>query len=128
MLADCARDALAKVGEHAHFLGHLGGDDFISVVHSDVAEEVAQAVADCWDERIVALYDATDLENGYIEIRNRRRDVCRFTRMTLSIGIATTASHRFSSHRRAAEIATEMKHVAKRMEGSGYAVDRRTSE
>jgi diguanylate cyclase (GGDEF)-like protein len=128
MLADCARDALADAGEKAYFLGHLGGDDFIAVVHSDVAESVAGQLTKCWDERIVSLYDAGDLERGYIEIRNRRRDVCRFPTMTISIGIATTAAHRFSSHRRAAEIATEMKHVAKRDEGSTFAVDRRTSE
>lgn len=128
MLAECARDALAKAGDDAYFLGHLGGDDFISVVHSDVAEEVAKEIIACWDERIVPLYDPADIEQGYIEIRNRRRDVCRFPRMTISVGIATTAAHRFSSHRRAAEIAAEMKHVAKRQTGSSFAVDRRTSE
>lgn len=128
MLADCARDVLAELGGADTFLGHLGGDDFIAVLHSDVAEKVAARLAACWDERIVSLYDPADLEKGYIEIRNRRRDVCRFARMTISIGVATTAVHRFSSHRRAAEIASEMKHVAKGMTGSAFAVDRRTSE
>jgi diguanylate cyclase (GGDEF)-like protein len=128
MLADCARDAMTAAGDRGYFLGHLGGDDFIAVVHSDVSEAVAQKITECWDERIVSLYDPADLERGYIEIRNRRRDVCRFPRMGVSIGIATTAAHRFSSHRRAAEIATEMKHVAKRTEGSSFAVDRRTTE
>jgi diguanylate cyclase (GGDEF)-like protein len=128
LLAECSRDALTAETRTPHFLGHLGGDDFIAVVDAEVAETVAKGIAQCWDERIQSLYDPADLERGYIEIRNRRRDVCRYSPMTISIGIATTASHPFSSHRRASEIATEMKQVAKNQPGSTYAVDRRTSE
>ena len=127
LLSECARDALlAKTNRY--FLGHLGGDDFVAVVDADAAEDAAKAMMKLWDERIQALYDENDIARGYIEIRNRRRDVCRYETMTISIGIATTDAHPFSSHRRACEIAAEMKHVAKRDSGSSYAVDRRTSE
>jgi diguanylate cyclase (GGDEF)-like protein len=128
LLSECARDALVERTKDGYFLGHLGGDDFIAVVDEDTAEEVAQRITDCWDERIGSVYEPADLERGYIEIRNRRREVCRYPKMTISIGIATTAAHPFSSHRRASEIAAEMKHVAKSQTGSCYAVDRRTSE
>jgi diguanylate cyclase (GGDEF)-like protein len=128
LLSECARDALTEKTSTGYFLGHLGGDDFIAVVDEGSAEEVAQRITECWDERITSLYEPVDLARGYIEIRNRRRDVCRYQKMTISIGIATTASHPFSSHRRACEIAAEMKHVAKSKQGSCYAVDRRTSE
>lgn len=127
MLSECARDAV-MAGTSSYFLGHLGGDDFVAVVDADEAESVAQRIIDCWDARIRSLYDADDITRGYIEIRNRRRDVCRYEPMSVSIGIATTAAHPFTSHRRACEIAAEMKHVAKKQDGSSFAVDRRSSE
>ena len=128
LLSECARDALTERTRSSYFLGHLGGDDFIAVVDEDSAETVAKSITACWDQRIASLYEPADLERGYIEIRNRRRETCRYPKMTISIGIATTAAHPFSSHRRASEIAAEMKHVAKNQTGSSYAIDRRTSE
>lgn len=128
MLSECAREVLGAQTDSSYFLGHLGGDDFIAVVDEDAAEAVAKEIIACWDERIAKLYEPADLARGYIEIRNRRRDICRYPKMTISIGVATTAAHPFSSHRRASEIAGEMKHVAKNMTGSSYAIDRRTSE
>jgi hypothetical protein len=50
-----------------------------------------------------------------------------FPLLTLSVGVATTSSRRFSHYGEAVAVATEMKLFAKRQVGSSFAVDRRTT-
>ena len=51
----------------------------------------------------------------------------RFPIVTISVGVASTASRRFCHDAEAVAAATEMKSVAKQQQGSGWAVDRRSS-
>jgi hypothetical protein len=52
----------------------------------------------------------------------------RFPLLSISIGVATTARRRFSHPGEADTIATELKEFAKRTEGSGFVIERRTAE
>ena len=123
LLASCVEDAVKDSG--GGFVGHVGGDDFVALVDPDAAEGVAQALISRWDERAARLYDSEDLGRGYIEIADRRNEVHRFGVMTVSVGIASSATKPISSHWEASEIATEMKQYAKRDQTSSYALDRR---
>jgi diguanylate cyclase (GGDEF)-like protein len=125
LLAKCARDAVKAGDRKGHFLGHIGGDDFVAIVDADVAESAAEAIIDCWDREIVSLYDPEDVDRGYIEIEDRRRQTRRFPITTVSIGIASTDARAIDSHWVASEIASEMKNFAKRDPMSSYAIDRR---
>jgi diguanylate cyclase (GGDEF)-like protein len=125
LLARCARDALKRTGRKASFLGHIGGDDFVAVTATDVAESVAEDIIDCWDREIVGLFDPEDVDRGYIEVEDRRKRKRHFPITTVSIGIATTDARPIESHWAAAEIASEMKRFAKRDAVSSYAIDRR---
>jgi diguanylate cyclase (GGDEF)-like protein len=107
------------------FVGHVGGDDFVAVVPPEVAEDAAGAVCKKFDEEIVTYYDRDDLERGYVEIEDRRNNVQQFPIVSISIGIATTDTRRFSHPGEAVDVATEMKRFAKQQPGSSYAVDRR---
>ena len=49
----------------------------------------------------------------------------RFPILTISVGVATTLSRRFSHYGEAVAVATEMKQFAKRDPTSSFAVDRR---
>jgi diguanylate cyclase (GGDEF)-like protein len=110
------------------FIGHVGGDDFIVAVDPDIAEAAAKEICDAWDRQLPSLYDSEDLLRGYIEIQDRRKEVHRYPLATVSIGIATNLRRPIHSHWEAAEVAAEMKSFAKRLEGSGYAIDRRRAE
>jgi hypothetical protein len=46
--------------------------------------------------------------------------------VSVSLGIASSAQRIFANHRELVATATELKHVAKRHQGSSYAMDRRT--
>jgi diguanylate cyclase (GGDEF)-like protein len=125
LLARCAREALKASDGRSHFLGHIGGDDFVAIVGADVAEAVAEAIIDCWDREILSLYDPEDVDRGYIEIEDRRKQTRRFPITTVSVGIASSDARTIDSHWVASEIASEMKNFAKRDPMSSYAIDRR---
>ncbi|HVL65117.1 MAG TPA: response regulator [Actinomycetota bacterium] len=128
LLGRCISDAVEKRGDATAFVGHIGGDDFVALVHPDNAEEVAADVIAAWDERAPALYEEPDLARGYVEVADRRGEVRRFPVTTVSIGIASTARRKISSHWEAAEIASEMKQYAKQQPGSSFSLDRRSGD
>ena len=107
------------------FVGHVGGDDFVVLVDPAISEAVAQTIIASWDEKVPLLYDAEDLERGYIQVVDRRNQVHRVGLTTVSVGIASNAKKPIATHWEASEIATEMKQFAKRDQGSSYALDRR---
>lgn len=123
LLSKCVSEVLDKHPDT--FLGHIGGDDFAAIVDPSDALEIASEITASWDSRVVALYSPEDVERGYIEVADRRRDDRRFPLMTVSIGIASSESKPISSPFEFAQLATEMKALAKRDPTSGYAIDRR---
>ena len=109
----------------ASFVGHVGGDDFVVVVHPDHAAAVAQAIVERFDEAVSALYDAEDRDRGHVEVTNRRGELQRFPMITVSIGIASTDKRGFQHYAEAVAVATEMKQFTKGSTGSSWAMDRR---
>ena len=128
LLARCASDSITEHGGAESFVGHIGGDDLVAVVDAGAAEKTAGALIECWDRDVRQLYDPADVENGYIDVVDRQKQLHRYSVATLSIGIATNVHRQITSHWEASEIASEMKQYAKRQTGSQYAIDRRTRE
>jgi diguanylate cyclase (GGDEF)-like protein len=114
------------MGKGQGFLGHVGGDDFVVVVPPSVAAEVAQAIVERFDEMAPDLYDAEDRTRGFIEVIDRRGELQRFPRLSISIGVASTDKRAFRHYAEAVAIATEMKTFTKTSSGSSWAMDRRT--
>ncbi len=125
LLAQCSINALQAFDAGHGFLGHVGGDDFIGLTEPDVAELAAKQIIERWDKGVAKLADAKDVKRGYIEVADRQDKMHQFPITTVSIGIVTTIERPIESHWEASEIASEMKHVAKKTKGSSYAVDRR---
>jgi diguanylate cyclase (GGDEF)-like protein len=109
------------------FIGHVGGDDFVLVVPTEVAANAAERIIELFDGDVPNHYEREDVERGFIEVEDRQGNPQKFPVLSVSIGIATTAARRFSHYGEAIAIAAEMKHFAKRQPGSAYAVDRRKS-
>jgi diguanylate cyclase (GGDEF)-like protein len=124
MLAEILIDV---AGADQRFVGHVGGDDFVVLGRLDDAEQVAQAITQRFDDGIRALYDPVDRARGGIEARDRRGELRHSPFATVSIGIVNVSPGRFDGAVSAARAAAEVKEVAKRQPGSGWAVDRRKS-
>jgi diguanylate cyclase (GGDEF)-like protein len=123
-LADILSQAVGEVSDDS-FTGHVGGDDFVVLVPGARAEELAKGIIARFDASIPALYDAEDRARGWLEALDRRGRTRRLPFVTVSIGIVPLTPDRFPSATEVARAAAEMKEVAKRRSGSGYAVDRR---
>lgn len=125
LLADCLVESLKAVGSPRGFLGHVGGDDFAVIVEADLGVAVAHRTIALWDERVAGLYDEFDLQRGFVRVRDRQKRTSKYPIMTISIGIATNSRRKFETHLQAADIASELKKVARRRMGSSYEIDRR---
>lgn len=127
LLARCISSTVRERGGYDPFVGHIGGDDFVLIVEPEAAEELAAGLIRSWDASVRGLYDPTDLERGYLEMPDRRGEPQRYPPMTISIGVATTTKRRMRDHLEAADIAAEMKQVAKRESRSSSAIDQRAA-
>jgi diguanylate cyclase (GGDEF)-like protein len=123
-LAELLSQTVAEIGEDT-FTGHVGGDDFVVLAPEARAEDLAKQIIARFDASVPALYDAEDRARGWVEAPDRRGRTRRVPFVTVSIGIVPLRPERFAGATDVARAAAEMKEVAKRRRGSGYAIDRR---
>jgi diguanylate cyclase (GGDEF)-like protein len=129
-LATLLQRVVTELGDERSFLGHVGGDDFVVLVHPDRAEATAEEICERFDELAPTLYDEVDRRAGSIEVADRRGVVQRYGLLSLSIGIAATDRRDFEHPGQMVTVATEMKRYAKTRttERSNWAIDRRTDD
>ena len=108
------------------FIGHIGGDDFIAIVDENIDhDEICQNIIAEFDKEILKYFNEDDLEKGYIEVLNRKGKAEAFSLTSISIGVVVADKRRFSNILQIGEIGAQVKHLAKTMNGSSYAIDRR---
>ena len=88
--AEALGAALESLGRESHFLGHVGGDDFVIITDPEVVEPMGEAAIREFEARVPALYDPEDRARGYIEVANRRGQMERFDLLTVTVvGVST---------------------------------------
>ncbi len=107
------------------FVGHIGGDDFVAVVKGNEVEDICQTILAYFDKEIETYFTEKDWESGYIEVENRKGVVEKFPLTSLSIGVVLDNGARFENILEIGEIGAQVKHAAKTILGSSYAIDRR---
>lgn len=107
------------------FVGHIGGDDFIFVIPLTDVHTVCTEIISVFDTLIPLQYNDQDRRAGYFFGKDRRGQLHRVPLMTLSIGIVSNHSRKFTHPAQVSELATEMKSYAKTLPGSVFVVDRR---
>ena len=109
------------------FIGHIGGDDFIAIVPSTEVDEVCQSIIANFDKDVEKFFTEDDLRKGYIEVANRKGIIEQFTLTSISIGAVIVDKNRFANILEIGEVGAQVKHMAKSIVGSSYAIDRRKS-
>ena len=66
-----------------------------------------------------------DVERGYVEVANRRGIIEQFPLVAISIGIVEVDNNNYKNTLEIGEIGAQVKHAAKSIMGSSYAIDRR---
>ncbi len=116
-----------KSGSADDFLGHIGGDDFIIITKPETVHTLAASIIELFDQEIRGQYYADDLSKGYLEVKNRRGQPEHFPIMTISIAVVNNRQHRFTNYLEIAEVAAELKKLAKQQTGSCLVCDRRSA-
>ena len=78
-----------------------------------------------FDKEVVKFFTEEDLERGYIEVANRKGIIEQFALTSISIGAVIAEKGRFSNILEIGEVGAQVKHMAKSIVGSSYAIDRR---
>ena len=107
------------------FIGHIGGDDFVAIVDGLNCERLCQNILARFDANVTKYFTDEDLERGYIEVPNRKGIIEQFPLTSLSIGVVVADTNRFHNILEIGEVGAQVKHAAKSVMGSSYAVDRR---
>ncbi len=107
------------------FIGHIGGDDFVALVPGTICEKLCQSIIANFDHNVKKYFTDDDIERGYIEVANRKGIIEQFPLTSLSIGVVVADVGRFGNILEIGEIGAQVKHAAKSVMGSSYAVDRR---
>ena len=107
------------------FVGHIGGDDFVAIVSKADYDELCRNIINEFDQEILSYFTEEDRNRGYIEVANRRGILEDFPLTSISIGVVDVEIDRFNNILEIGEVGAQVKHVAKTMLGSSYAIDRR---
>ncbi|MFN0117863.1 MAG: response regulator [Elusimicrobiota bacterium] len=132
LLADLLVQSIKRWGNQSDFIGHIGGDDFVSMTTPDKAETVFNWIAKRFDERIMAYYSEADLKAGCITAKDRQGNVKKFKFVSASIVFLTDKNIETTQYPVLIQQLTEMKsyvkHTIERNGGSIVFQDRRTTE
>lgn len=108
-----------------HFIGHIGGDDFVLITAAELAEPLCGSILTQFAARIPAYYAYEDAQKGGITALSRTGESCFYPLLSLAIGIALPDPQQCQSHHDVAAISTAAKCEAKKLGGNALFVSRR---
>lgn len=123
--ADTIMTSIHSLIPNNSFIGHIGGDDFIAIVPTLNCEDVCKDIIANFDANVVRFFTEDDVEKGYIEVANRKGVIEQFPLTSISIGVVEVDVGRFANILEIGEVGAQVKHMAKSVMGSSYAIDRR---
>jgi diguanylate cyclase (GGDEF)-like protein len=129
LTANIMTEAVAHQKSKDDFVGHEGGDDFLILTSPERAQGIADHIIEEFDNRIRFLYSQEDLQKGFIEAHARDTDeVRKFPIMTISLCGVGNYNRKIESYSQLTNIASELKKLAKKKQGSCFVMDRRVRE
>jgi len=109
------------------FLGHVGGDDFVLILHPNDWRKKLESILTIFSAESRMMYHQADRQRGYIITEDRQGQEQNFALMSLSLAVVSCPPKSFVSHITVSEVASEVKHLAKNEPGNSIVVNRRTS-
>lgn len=123
MLARIISNAVIETGDG--FAGHIGGDDFVFIVPESQAEGVAQRIITNFGAVVSELFDEDEKRNGFFVAHDRKGNEEKIPLMGVAVAIISTDSPQIDHYAKVAEVAAELKKIAKRSRESTYVFERR---
>jgi diguanylate cyclase (GGDEF)-like protein len=107
-------------------VGHIGGDDFIVIFTGDDWEQCCKNILNDFQGTVPSYYKDEDIKAGGIFTENRAGEKSFFPLISLSIGLVdSAATSQCQSHVDIADLASEAKKQAKKIEGNSLFINQR---
>ncbi|GLI37089.1 diguanylate cyclase [Geobacter hydrogenophilus] len=123
MVARIISNAVKEAGEG--FAGHIGGDDFVFIVPLDQAEAVSERIIANFTAVVSELFNEDEKARGFYVAHDRKGNEERVPLMGVAISIVPMDSPKIGHYAKVAEVAAELKKLAKKSHKSCYVMDRR---
>ncbi|HOP41717.1 MAG TPA: diguanylate cyclase [Geobacteraceae bacterium] len=107
------------------FAGHIGGDDFVFIVPMERAGSVCTTIIDNFGAIALDLFEGEDRKNGHYIALNRKGEEERFPLLSIAIAVVPTDIPKICHCGKVAEMAAELKALAKKSGKSCYVLDKR---
>lgn len=110
------------------FLGHIGGDDFISLYCSKDWESRIQRALNSFDNEVRTFFTNEHRRAGGFTAKSRRGETVFYALTSLSAGVIKVDPHSYATPAQLARALSSAKLHAKQIPGSSYFVERRRPE
>ena len=120
IIRDCVFD-ICREG----FVGHIGGDDFIYIIPSDLVSLVCENVIKVFDTLVPFRYAERDRERGTITTTNRKGEIETFRLLTVSVAVLVNHGDTFKHVGEMSHMLADLKKYSKSLPGSNFVVERR---
>jgi len=127
MTARILTNVVRRIDQKTGFVGHVGGDDFLFIVHSTMVEQCCEQIIMNFDLVASTLSDDEDRIRGYYQSVDRQGNPQRFPMLSLSIAVIDSTITKITHPGKAAAIAGELKKEVKKKEGSNFLINRRAT-
>lgn len=107
------------------FCGHIGGDDFVFILPIERAELVCQTIIAYFEQIMLDMFDEEAKAQGYYYGINRKGEGEPIPLPSISIAVVPMSSNHICHFAKVAEVAAELKMLAKESKGSRYVIDQR---
>lgn len=111
--------------EHGHFVGHIGGDDFMLLLSGDDWQAHCQQILDRFETMAPSFYRPDDQAAGGICSEDRQGNPQFFRFISLTLAALPVKFGQFSSASAIADRLSELKSHAKRTPGNNLLIERR---
>lgn len=90
-------DVLKKHCDDFHFIGHVGGDDFVVIIDKCIDGDYFAQLKKEFETDALSYYNSKDIENGFIVTANRRGKIEKFPLITLTCVVLNNDLYGFTS-------------------------------
>lgn len=111
--------------ENKNFVGHIGGDDFVSIIEKDNYDDICKSLISEFDLNVPSFYNKEDVDRGFVEVANRKGIIEQFPLVTISIAVVEIDDALGKTPLQIGEISAQLKHRAKSIIGSTYVINKR---
>ncbi|WP_298482969.1 response regulator [uncultured Chloroflexus sp.] len=121
LVAEICEQAQNHFANHAIFLGHIGGDDFVVLCPTAIAADLARWIVHQYEQASGVLYNEADRARGYLVGHDRAGNLAHIPIGAIAIGgVSSTPT---STVDELSRVAAMMKHTAKTFGGSAIVID-----